>query len=408
MSMATHLDVYINNPFLIFFRNIPQEVSAAASRMNGTGEDIMESFTSSDATESDAFSITLDTNSLNATELSFNKTTDEFLLNNGSWKQLGLDNFRTTYFFIFGTLTLTANLLTLVAIKRYKSLKSTVSVYITSLCLADFIGFPTLLLGQFLHYIKDDYVFKLLFAITQCFHSMSLGLSLLTHFITACDRYSAVIHPLRYRSLEVSSRKFRAVTRVIGIWIYTSLIIIPPLSYFITKAESSFLRHRPRLVLILPPWVRIIIFDAHVITFLSITLFLYSRVIYQLRRKNIIHDSLSPTITQKTRATTKMMAVVLATMVTCWLPWNIWSTLSNKDNLMESLNARLTHEFTLLLLYANSFVNPLIYWKMSADFRRAYKKLLRCNLNSSGNTSQVTPVNNNAQNGVQQVFHVSR
>ena len=167
--------------------------------------------------------------------------------------------------------------------------------------------------------------------------------------------------------------------------------------------DSALVRQKPRLVLIVAPWIRILCFDGQIITFVSITLLLYLRIIYKLRKGNV-NTTISSNITQKTRSTTNMMAIVLITMVICWFPWNIWASVANMKKLNESLSARLLHEFTLILIYSNSFINPFIYAKMNQDFRNAYKKLFSLKWRwSTLSNGQVAPENipNNQQ--VQQV-----
>nr|CAD7200066.1 unnamed protein product [Timema douglasi] len=95
-------------------------------------------------------------------------------------------------------------------------------------------------------------------------------------------------------------------------------------------------------------------------------------------------------MTPKDRKLLKMILVIFASFVVCYLPITLTKTFhSTIDN--QALNVA-----GYLLIYLSTCINPIIYVVMSSEYRQAYKNLLVC----KGYGAEMNP-QQNAQGGVQ-------
>nr|CAD7439117.1 unnamed protein product [Timema bartmani] len=95
-------------------------------------------------------------------------------------------------------------------------------------------------------------------------------------------------------------------------------------------------------------------------------------------------------MTPKDRKLLKMILVIFASFVVCYLPITLTKTFhSTIDN--HALNVA-----GYLLIYLSTCINPIIYVVMSSEYRQAYKNLLVC----KGYGAEMNP-QHNAQGGVQ-------
>ena len=120
---------------------------------------------------------------------------------------------------------------------------------------------------------------------------------------------------------------------------------------------------------------------------IAISIAIYIRVFMELRHrvkhrmtlKNVSDGVRKVALSSETRRTTKMMAFVLGSIVLCWLPFTAVSTISTFiPDEKHTISLKTVFLITLLILYANSFLNPLIYAWRSPLFRKAYATLLSC------------------------------
>lgn len=74
---------------------------------------------------------------------------------------------------------------------------------------------------------------------------------------------------------------------------------------------------------------------------------------------------------------TRMMSVVMLSLVMTWIPYNIFSLLTTPEDIDSNILTMVTFRVITMLVFANSFNNAFIYAWASPHFRRAYAKLLR-------------------------------
>jgi hypothetical protein len=77
-------------------------------------------------------------------------------------------------------------------------------------------------------------------------------------------------------------------------------------------------------------------------------------------------------MTAKDKKLLKMILVIFASFVICYLPITISKTFKDTIDIQE-LNIA-----GYVLIYLTTCINPIIYVVMSSEYRQAYKNLLMC------------------------------
>lgn len=268
------------------------------------------------------------------------------------------------------------NLLVLLSIAKFKSLKSAANIFITSLSCADFlVGLCTLPMYSLLYLSRNFNDMKYPCVLKFVFVLMSLCGSLLSLVLIAYDRYVAVTKPLQY---QIIMTRPKARKMVILLWIYTIAVCIVPLfwNYYDPNKQNpcNYFVIFPRLYTAYVSYFSIFIL-------LIVSLFFYIRIfiVAKAYRKKHLHRQVklgkkSLKQFEKETKSAKFMAMILFLFFAFWIPLQgvgPLGYLAVKQNLVEALK-----NFALCLAMSNSAVNPIMYCWFRKDFRRAFKKLL--------------------------------
>ena len=73
-----------------------------------------------------------------------------------------------------------------------------------------------------------------------------------------------------------------------------------------------------------------------------------------------------------------LLHCLFAALIVCWAPFSILTSFINLDMFLTSYVYFILYELSIYLLYINSFVNPLILYWCSRDYKKAYKDIMRC------------------------------
>ncbi|KAM9324020.1 growth hormone secretagogue receptor type 1-like [Gastrophryne carolinensis] len=277
-------------------------------------------------------------------------------------------------------LGVTGNLITILIFKRYKDMRSTVNMYLSSMAVSDiliFLGLPSDLyrIWKYKPYIFGDFVCKFLIYLSEmCTYSTILHIT-----TVSVERYLAVCYPLKAKIMITKKR----VKVVIGIlWTVALLTAVPVWFLFGTEHQKDTLpeetmecRHLKSSWdngLELMTWVSTIYFFLPTL-FLSL---LYGLICKKLWRNK--HGIQGPTAANRGKhhkQTVKMLAVVVLSFVLCWLPFHIGRLLF-ADNLYYHLTQYL-NLISMVLFYLSASINPMLYNIMSQKYRAAMSKLLK-------------------------------
>lgn len=77
------------------------------------------------------------------------------------------------------------------------------------------------------------------------------------------------------------------------------------------------------------------------------------------------------------KAIMRLLVIIIAVFVVCWLPYNVISLLSDVSRDVKL--ARLL-PFALWLGHAHSAVNPVVYWFFNKTFRHCISNVVRCSV----------------------------
>ncbi|KAK3094208.1 hypothetical protein FSP39_025460 [Pinctada imbricata] len=271
------------------------------------------------------------------------------------------------------------NSLVLISLNRFRfRFRKTTNLFIGSLSAADCTVASVTLPLYAAFYFRGEQLSKYKYLCLIKYSSVicTMGASLLSLLAIACDRYIAIIHPLRYPALM--TRK-RAKVIIALIWIYEILVLVIPLGWNHYDDRSNLCD----FFVVLP--LGFSITNAFVLIFvcLLICFLLYVRIFIVARahRRKISerrsqNDVLSQRQFEKDTRSAKTMAVVLFLFFVFWVPFMLAGPL--KYLKLEKSIIEFVKNITLLIAMTNSAINPIIYCWMRDDFRLAFKIIMPC------------------------------
>lgn len=73
---------------------------------------------------------------------------------------------------------------------------------------------------------------------------------------------------------------------------------------------------------------------------------------------------------------TRMVSIVVAMFVLCWLPFYVFNVTSVTGTIDTTPVLKSTFEFVVVLGYANSCANPILYAFLSDNFKKSFQNVL--------------------------------
>lgn len=281
---------------------------------------------------------------------------------------------QSTFCCILSAVILIGNGLTIVAVVKFRALRTITNMFIVSLSLADTLSAPALLLRYgYLEYTSSATAWKwgLVYVILPLL--ISQGMSLATLTLIAIDRYIAVLHATSYRVLLTPKRATIAITIL---WLYVVTLFTVCVTCFGLQHEEEAFEDKS-LMNALPTLVTVVIIPPHVYLALGLTITLYIRIFWAIaKQQRKVKTRVSSSSENKAKKVTKLMATVLGILLVCWIPRALTdSVIDTRD---KTLHAYLYYirECSYSLIFFNSCINPLLYALKNPEFRKAYIKLV--------------------------------
>ncbi|XP_063289497.1 growth hormone secretagogue receptor type 1-like [Pelobates fuscus] len=279
-------------------------------------------------------------------------------------------------------LGVTGNVITILVFKRYKDMRSTVNMYLSSMAISDiliFLGMPSDLyrIWKYKPYIFGDFTCKFLVYLSEtCTYCTILHIT-----AVSVERYLAICFPLKSKII-ITKKRVKIV--IVVLWIF-SIITAGPIMFLFgvdhpaesepeESMECKYMEQSAQSGLFhLMIWVSTIYFFVPIF-FLTVLYGLICRKLW-----NSKHGIRAGNRGKDHKQTVKMLAVVVVSFVLCWLPFHIGRILFALFGI-KHLFYELTQYFSLvsmILFYLSASINPMLYNIMSQKYRAAMNKILK-------------------------------
>ncbi|XP_059263868.1 somatostatin receptor type 4 [Mustela nigripes] len=283
---------------------------------------------------------------------------------------------------------LVGNALVIFVILRYAKMKTATNIYLLNLAIADelfMLSVPFVASSAALRHWP--------FGSVLCRAVLSVdGLNMFTSVfcltVLSVDRYIAVVHPLRAATYRRPS-----VAKLInlGVWLASLLVTLPIAIFADTRTARGGQAVACNLHWPHPAWSAVFVVYTFLLGFLLPVLAIglcYLLIVGKMRAV-----ALRAGWQQRRRSEkkiTRLVLMVVAVFVLCWMPFYVVQLL---NLFVTSLDATVNH-VSLILSYANSCANPILYGFLSDNFRRSFQRVLclRCCLLDAAGGAEEEPL----------------
>lgn len=264
------------------------------------------------------------------------------------------------------------NTLVIHIVLHYSKVESVTNIYILNLAIADelfMLSLPFLAVQNTL----DSWPFgSFMCRLVMTVDSINQFTSIFCLTVMSVDRYLAVAHPIR-------SSKWRRpqVAKVVSatIWALSFLVVLPVVVFATVQEKSSTCNitwPQPANV-----WEAAFIIYTSTVGFfcpLLVICLCYLLIVFKIRSSGKKVHATSTKRRKSEKKVTRMVVIIVAMFVVCWLPFYAL----NVVNLLVSLppDYQGLYFFVVVLIYANSCANPIVYVFLSDNFKRGFRKAL--------------------------------
>ncbi|XP_047434050.1 somatostatin receptor type 5 [Mugil cephalus] len=267
---------------------------------------------------------------------------------------------------------LVGNTLVIHVIVNYTKNESVTNIYILNLAIADelfMLGLPFLAVQNALLSWPFG---SLMCRVVMTVDAINQFTSIFCLTVMSVDRYLAVVHPIR-SSWWRRPRVAKAISATV--WAGSFVVVLPVVVFAdVLKDDGncSIVWPEPEEV-----WkTSFIVYTCTVGFFcpLLVICLCYLLIVIKVRSVGKRAQATSSRRRKSERKVTRMVVVVVAVFVFCWLPFYVLNIL----NLLVVLpgDFRGLYFFVVALSYANSCANPILYGFLSDNFKRGFRKAL--------------------------------
>ncbi|XP_057632167.1 somatostatin receptor type 5 [Chionomys nivalis] len=270
------------------------------------------------------------------------------------------------------TVGLGGNTLVIYVVLRHAKMKTVTNVYILNLAVADvlfMLGLPFLATQNAVSYWPFG---PFLCRLVMTLDGINQFTSIFCLMIMSVDRYLAVVHPLRsarWRRPRVAKLASAAV------WVFSLLMSLPLLVFAdVQEGWGTCNLSWPEPVEL---WGAAFITYTSVLGFfgpLLVICLCYLLIVVKVKAAGVRVGSSRRRRSE--RKVTRMVVVVVLVFVGCWLPFFIVNIVNLAFTLPEEPTSAGLYFFVVVLSYANSCANPLLYGFLSDNFRQSFRKVL--------------------------------
>ncbi|KAJ8348294.1 hypothetical protein SKAU_G00268830 [Synaphobranchus kaupii] len=264
---------------------------------------------------------------------------------------------------------LTGNTMVIYVILKYAKMKTATNIYILNLAIADelfMVSMPFLATSAALrHWPFGSLMCRLLLSVD----GINMFTSVFCLTVLSVDRYIAVVHPIkaaRYRRPTVA----KAIN--VCVWGLSLVVILPIIVFADTVpvrdggVDCNFLWPESS-------WSAAFVVYTFLLGFLLPVVAIclcYCLIVVRMRAVGLKAGWLQRRRSEK--KITRMVLLVVAVFVICWMPFYIIQLVSVFHHPPDPTMTQLF----VILSYANSGANPILYGFVSDNFRRSFQRIV--------------------------------
>lgn len=264
------------------------------------------------------------------------------------------------------------NTLVIHIVLHYSKIESVTNIYILNLAIADELFMFSLPFLAVQNTLQSWPFGPFMCRLVMTVDSINQFTSIFCLTVMSIDRYLAVVHPIR-------SSKWRRpqVAKMVNgtVWALSFLVVLPVVIFAnIQKKGGTCNISWPQPANI---WMAAFIIYTSTVGFfcpLLIICLCYLLIVFKIRSSGKKVHATSTKRRKSERKVTRMVVIVVAVFVFCWLPFYA----VNIINLIAPLPIEYhgLYYFVVVLGYANSCANPIVYGFLSDNFKRGFRKAL--------------------------------
>ncbi|XP_036378108.1 somatostatin receptor type 2 isoform X2 [Megalops cyprinoides] len=306
-------------------------------------------------------------------------TYDGFFNSTPNGTQHGFDQTSTVVvtfvYFAVCAVGLCGNTLVIYVILRYAKMKTVTNIYILNLAVADVLCMLTLPFIAIQLALVHWPFGSALCRVAMTADSLNQFTSIFCLTVMSMDRYLAVVHPIK----STRWRKPRVAKTInLGVWGVSLLVNLPVMIYSGLMTNSS----STQVCTIVWPEPQ----EAYYTAFMFYTFFLgfflplaviclcYLLIVVKVKSSGVRVGSSKRKRSE--RKVTRMVSVVVAVFVLCWLPFYVFNVTSVTGSISTTPLLKCTFDFVVVLGYANSCANPILYAFLSENFKKSFQNVL--------------------------------
>ncbi|XP_043417014.1 somatostatin receptor type 5 [Prionailurus bengalensis] len=263
------------------------------------------------------------------------------------------------------------NALVIYVVLRHAKMKTVTNIYILNLAVADvllMLGLPFLATQNAVSYWPFGPV---LCRLVMTLDGINQFTSVFCLTVMSVDRYLAVVHPIRSARWR---RPRVAKLASAGVWTFSLLMSLPLVVFAdIQEGWDTCNVSWPEPVGL---WGAVFIIYTSVLGFfgpLLVICLCYLLIVVKVKASGV---RVGATRRRSERKATRMVVVVVVVFAGCWLPFFIVNIVNLAFVLPAEPASAGAYFFVVVLSYANSCANPVLYGFLSDNFRQSFRKVL--------------------------------
>ncbi|KAM4623341.1 somatostatin receptor type 2-like isoform 1-T2 [Polymixia lowei] len=277
----------------------------------------------------------------------------------------------TFIYFVVCSVGLCGNALVIYVILRYAKMKTVTNIYILNLAVADVLCMMSLpfiaMQLALVHWPFGEALCRVIMTVD----SLNQFTSIFCLTVMSIDRYLAVVHPIK----STKWRKPRVAKLInLTVWGVSLLVNLPTMIF-------SGLDKVPVCGIIWPDpqevYYKVFMFYTFFVGFflpLAVICLCYLLIIIKVKSSGMRVGSTKRKRSE--RKVTRMVSIVVAVFVLCWLPFYAFNVTSATSSIKPTSALKSTFDFVVVLGYANSCANPILYAFLSDNFKKSFQNVL--------------------------------